>query len=150
MWDGTTLTSPNGGTITINEKARQQLDAAIKAAPRAPQPGDRFEDAPRKGSDPNPKQQDNRPDDLMLWYADPAEHADAYISVSYEDNGTVLVRDGMDPTGAGLSFSLEQWAALSDEEDALGEPDGDKDHPAAVRNPDEIYKTSPTGKSKGK
>jgi hypothetical protein len=146
MWDGTTLTSPNGGSIAINEKAKAGLEAAVKAAPRAPKAGDRFADAPRKGSDPNPPQQDNRPDDVMIWYADPAEYAHAYISISYEDSGEVLVRDGMG--GPDLKFTREQWAALGGKEGVatLGEPEGDKKHPAAVRTPDELFKIDRTGK----
>lgn len=147
MWDGTTLTSPNGGSITINEKARKQLETAFRTTPRAPRAGDRFA-APR-ADEPNPPQQDNRPNEQVLWYADPTEYAHAYISVSYEDNGTVLVRDGMDPTGVHLSFSRDQWAALGDKpDDGLGEPEGDKEHPAEVRNPDELFKVDRTGKNR--
>ncbi len=141
MWDGTTLTSPNGGSIAINEKAKKGLEAAFRAAPRPVQAGDRFADSPRK-NDPNPSQQDNRPNEQVIWYADPAEHAHGYLSVTYEDNGTVLVRDGMDPSGTALTFSREQWAALGNKEGvaSLGDPDGDKKHPATVRQPDELYK----------
>lgn len=140
-WDGTTLTSPNGGTIALNEKAKKAFEEATKQGARRPKVGDRADTPLDGGADPGTTA--GTPAPLQIWYADPAEHANAYIAVTFEDGG-VLVRDGMDKTGAVLQFSYEQWEALTDPDgDGLGEPEGDAKHPAAVRNPDDLYKVDP-------
>ena len=128
MWDGTTLTSPNGGSIALNEKAKKELDAFARKT------NTDDETAP-----PLPPTQ--------LWYADPAEYPHAYLAITEDTPGTVVVRDGNDQTGAAISFSRQQWNALTDPDGdgGLGEPEGDKKHPAEVRDPDDIHKTPARG-----
>lgn len=138
-WDGITLTSPNGGTIALNEKAKKEFEKATKNSGRVitARAGNRADTPLDGGPDPDVA---SGAGTQQIWYGDPAEHPHAYIAVTYEDTG-VLVRDGGDPNGATLQFSHEQWAALTDPTDeGLGDPQGDPDNPAEVRHPDELYK----------
>lgn len=146
MWEGTALTSPNGGTIMLNEKAKKELEKAIKAqgVPEEPKAGQRFPSPLDGGTDPAPPP--SAPAPMQIWYGDPAEHPNAYIAITFETPNNVVVRDGNDETGKALTFSREQWAALVDPDgDGLGEPEGDKEHPANVRNPDDLHKLEPRG-----
>lgn len=134
------LTDNNGNTLTLDKKAAQALTTVARQHPLriTPQPGDRAP-APLDGG-PDPDTGPGVPQPLQVWYGDPAKHPNAYLAVTFETPGEVIVRDGNDPTGKALHFTAEQWASYTDPD--WEEPaEGDGRIPAEVTNPDEIYKT---------
>lgn len=131
------LVGTDGTTLAISKEAAKALKAHAKDNKLNPQPGDRFPAPLDGGPDPAPRPD---PGPIQIWYGDPAKHPNAYLAVSFETPGEVIVRDGEDPTGKALHFTAEQWASYTDPD--WEEPaEGDAEHPAEVTNPNEIYKT---------
>jgi len=137
--DRGTLTDDNGNSLVLNKKAADGLVAlARKNPPSKAAPGERYPAPLDGGRDPAVAAGVAQP--MQIWYDDPAKHPNAYIAVTFETPGEVLVRDGNDPTGKALHFTTEQWASYTDPD--WEEPaEGDGRIPAEVTNPDEIYKT---------
>jgi hypothetical protein len=131
------LVGTDGTTLPISKEAAKALKAHAKDNKLNPQPGDRFPAPTDGGPDPAPAA---GPAPVQIWYGDPAKHPNAYLAVTFETPGEVIVRDGEDPTGKAIHFTTEQWASYTDPD--WEEPtEGDAEHPAEVTNPNEIYKT---------
>lgn len=134
------LTDANGNSLNLNKKATDGLIAAARKNPPAQvRPGQRFPAPLDGGPDPDPSA--GTPAPLQVWYDDPAKHPNAYIAVTFETPGEVIVRDGNDETGKALHFTTEQWASYTDPD--WEEPDeGDGRIPAEVTDPDQLYKAA--------
>lgn len=141
------LTDDNGNSIMLDKKAAQALvDAARKNPPSVVRPGQRFP-APLDGG-PDPAPTGGTPAPLQVWYGDPAKHPHAYIAVTFETPGEVVVRDGNDPTGKALHFTTEQWASYTDPDWEEDETDGRI--PAEVTDPDQLSKIADRPDSEAK
>jgi hypothetical protein len=144
---GGLLVATDGSTLPITDKAAKALqDAARNNKLHIPQAGDRYPAPLDGGPDPDPAP---GPQALQVWYGDPAKHPNAYIAVTFETAGEVIVRDGEDPTGKALHFTIEQWASYTDPE--WTDPDENEDGtPAEVTDPDQLSKLKPRSDSKAK
>lgn len=97
--------APNSPTIKLDHKIWQQLERDIRAG---------------KYNLGNPSGGDDVQQPPQLWYG---KEANDYIAITVE-TGTVLIRDGNDPTGLAVQVSHDEWRDFVS--DVRGDNDADR------------------------